>query len=48
MEFYQKIGINIKNEINLIESLTEFKYGIIHGDPVFTNIFKITGIKLFI
>jgi len=40
LEFYKNIGIDITSEINSIECLDEFKYGIIHGDPVFTNVFK--------
>lgn len=39
-DFYKKINLNIHKYIKMIESLNNFNFGIIHGDPVFTNIFK--------
>jgi dTDP-glucose pyrophosphorylase len=47
IEFYKKV--NIKSDLlNYIYSLNEFKIGIIHGDPVFTNIFQYKSYCKFI
>lgn len=39
-DFYKTINIDINKFIKIIDCLKNFSFGIIHGDPVFTNVFK--------
>lgn len=40
MSFYEKLGITLSDILNLIDSEFQTDGSIIHGDPVFTNVFS--------